>query len=94
MLRGADEGVLKVGLELDDDRQIAAMCRHFIADPGFMFATELRGAVEDCYRRLLLPATESSVLGELKAKADAEAIGVFEKNLQELLMAPPAGPPW
>ncbi len=91
MLRGAEEGVLKVNLELDDDRQIAAMSRHFITEPTFAFAPELRTCVEDCYQRLLLPATESTILAELKAKADAEAIAVFEKNLRELLMAPPAG---
>ena len=39
-----------------------------------------------------MPATESAVLQALKEKADEEAIGVFGKNLRELLMAAPAGP--
>ena len=48
--------------------------------------------MEDCYQRLLLPATESATLQELKEQADDEAIQVFAQNLRELLLAPPAGP--
>ena len=48
--------------------------------------------MEDCYQRLLLPATESATLQELKERADDEAIQVFAQNLRELLLAPPAGP--
>jgi uncharacterized protein len=49
-------------------------------------------AAEDCYERILLPATETAVLQKLKERADEEAIAMFGKNLRELLMAPPAGP--
>jgi uncharacterized protein len=59
--------------------------------PLFEFHRELIGVVEDCWRRLLLPATESTVLQALKERADAEAIAVFGKNLRELLLTPPAG---
>ena len=47
---------------------------------------------EDCYDRLLLPATESTVLQQLRERADDSAIEVFAKNLNELLMSAPAGP--
>ncbi len=38
------------------------------------------------------PVLETELWGELKVKADAEAIGVFAANLRELLLAPPLGP--
>ena len=41
---------------------------------------------------MLLPATESTILGQLKETAGGEAISVFGKNLNDLLMAAPAGP--
>jgi uncharacterized protein len=56
------------------------------------FHQELLATVEDCYQRLLLPATESATLQVLKERADDEAIQVFVQNLRELLLAPPAGP--
>ena len=92
MLRGEAEGVLKVGLALPDDEIVAELKAKFVRNRSFPFYNELRSAVDDCYQRLLQPATESSVMQVLKEKADEEAIAVFGKNLQELLMAPPAGP--
>lgn len=92
MLRGADEGVLKVGLALDDEHVVADLKPQLLPNRQLAFFDELAATVEDCYQRLLLPATESSVLQVLKEKADEEAIAVFGKNLRELLMAPPAGP--
>lgn len=92
MLRGEAEGVLKVGVTLDDGEILAQLKAKLVRNRQFPFYNELRLAVEDCYQRLLLPATESSVMQVLKEKADEEAIAVFGKNLHELLMAPPAGP--
>ncbi len=92
MLRGEAEGVLKVGVELDQAQVLRDLRPKLVHNRSFEFHQELCQAVEDCYTRLLLPATESSVLGTLKDRADEEAIAVFGKNLRELLMSPPAGP--
>jgi protein Tex len=92
MKRGDEEGILRVGLELDNDRVVGQMQSYFVENPQFEFYRELLKTVEDCFERLLLPATESSVFQLLKERADEEAIAVFGKNLRELLLAPPAGP--
>ncbi|WP_168565797.1 Tex family protein [Crateriforma spongiae] len=92
MLRGEAEGVLRIGLQMEDDRAIAHLRSTFLRNRSFEFAAELADAAEDCFVRLLQPATQSTVLQMLKEKADQEAIEVFGKNLNELLMAPPAGP--
>ncbi|WP_372898584.1 Tex family protein [Stieleria sp.] len=92
MLRGSAEGILRLGVELEGDRELTDLKRKLVPNRNSEFSSELNQCVEDCYERLLMPATESSVLGQLKERADAEAIEVFGKNLRELLMAPPAGP--
>ncbi len=92
MLRGEAEGVLRVGLAMEDDRAISHLKSTFIQHPAGEFSHELNTAAEECFTRHLQPATQSSVLQILKERADEEAIGVFGKNLHELLMAAPAGP--
>ena len=94
MLRGEAEGVLRVGLALDDSQVLSHLKSQFVHNRQFEFHGELVATVEDCYERLLMPATQSTVLQILKEKADEEAIDVFGKNLRELLMAAPAGPRW
>jgi uncharacterized protein len=92
MRRGESEGILRVGVELEKDRIISQMQAYFVHNPQFEFHSDLLDAVEDCFDRLLMPATDSAVLQTLKERSDDEAIAVFAKNLRELLLAPPAGP--
>ena len=92
MLRGADEGILRVGIALDDEREMRSLQRRLVTNPQFEFFADLKDCAIDCYERLLLPATDSAILSQLKESADIEAISVFGKNLNDLLMAAPAGP--
>lgn len=45
----------------------------------------------DAYKRLLSPAIEVELRVELKTRADDEAITVFGRNLEQLLLSAPAG---
>lgn len=92
MLRGSSEGILRVGLKLDESRELSELKRQLVHNRQFEFHRDLLDGAEDCFTRLLLPATESTVLQQLKEQADEDAISVFGKNLHELLMAAPAGP--
>ena len=92
MLRGESEGLLRIGIAMDDGRAVSRMKSQFLHDQRFEFHRDLLETISDCYERLLQPATQSSVLQNLKEQADTEAIEVFGKNLHELLMASPAGP--
>lgn len=92
MLRGETEGMLRVGIEVDTDQTVSQLKQQLVTNRQFEFYSDLLTAVEDCCERLLMPATETTVLQKLKEKADEEAIAVFGKNLRELLLAPPAGP--
>ncbi len=92
MKRGEAEGLLRVGVELDDDYVLRKLKPRMATNHQFEFHRELLETVDDCYQRLLLPATESATLQGLKERADDEAIQVFAQNLRELLLAAPAGP--
>ncbi|MBP90858.1 MAG: RNA-binding transcriptional accessory protein [Planctomycetaceae bacterium] len=92
MKRGEAEGLLRVGIELDDDYVLRKLRPRLAHNRQFEFHRELLDTVEDCYSRLLMPAVESATLQELKERADDEAIQVFAQNLRELLLAAPAGP--
>ena len=91
MQRGEADGLLRVSVELDDDYVLGNLKPRLVHNRQFEFHAELLATVEDCYQRLLLPATESATLQELKERADEEAIQVFTQNLRELLLSPPAG---
>ena len=92
MLRGSSEGILRVGLTFEGDREISDFKRRLVTNRDFEFFNDLNSAAEDCFTRLLMPATESAVMQQLKKDADEAAIDVFAKNLEKLLMAAPAGP--
>jgi uncharacterized protein len=91
MLRGEREKILSLSLRPDQDQALTGLARLFPISSGPCGAV-VQEAVADGYSRLLAPSLETELWGELKAKADAEAIGVFVANLRELLLAPPLGP--
>jgi Transcriptional accessory protein len=91
MLRGEREKILSLSLRPDQDEALAGLGRLFPIPTGPCGAI-VQEAVADGYGRLLAPSFETELWGELRTKADAEAIGVFAANLRELLLAPPLGP--
>ena len=92
MQRGEAEGVLKIGMAMDDEANQRQLKARLLTNPNFEFRAELETTVVDCYDRLLSPSAENALLQSLKEKADKEAVEVFAKNLRDLLMASPAGP--
>lgn len=92
MQRGEAEGLLRVGIELDDESVLQKLRTDLLTERRFEFHAELMRTVEDAYHRLLRPAIETAVLAQLKEQADTDAIEVFARNLRELLLASPAGP--
>jgi uncharacterized protein len=89
--RGEAEGFLYFNIELDSERPLALLRSRILKAPGD-WTPQLELAITDCYKRLLNLSLQSEVRLELKQRADTEAIQVFRENLQNLLLAPPAGP--
>ncbi|HEU4700830.1 MAG TPA: Tex family protein [Gemmatimonadales bacterium] len=52
---------------------------------------QLALVVQDAYKRLVAPSVVAELRLELKTRADEEAIAIFGQNLEQLLLAAPAG---
>jgi len=78
--RGEREGVLKVALEANDDAFVATLQRRYAGGHGFV-ADEVRAAVADGYKRLLAPAIERDLRGDLTERAEAHALTIFALRL-------------
>ena len=94
MRRGEEEGVLRVSITIEDDDAIARLKRSLPPTPsheGRACRRLLEEAVEDGYKRLLLPSIETEFAALSKQRADEEAINVFAQNLRQLLLSAPLG---
>ena len=92
MKRGEDEGLLKIGLSVDDEAMLERLNRIFVRKTATSQSRELvEAAVADGYKRLLRPSIENEMFGMAKVKADDRAITTFAENLRQLLLAPPLG---
>ena len=87
--RGESEKVLRVRLDVPERDWRHAVAERYRPDPRSPFAGELELACQDAAKRLLLPAVERDVRGELGERAEAHAIAVFAENLRGLLTQPP-----
>src|SRR5260370_26650548 len=88
--RGAKEGLLHFAIELEAARSVTSLKNKVSREQGD-WVPHLEQAVEDSYERLLNPSIQTEVRLELKDRSDVEAIRVFRENLENLLLAPPAG---
>ena len=91
MRRGEEEGILRVGITIDDEGAIERLQRQHVRGNG-PCQKLVSEAVDDAYKRLLRPSIENEFAAQSKEKADAEAIEVFKQNLRQLLLAAPLGP--
>ena len=86
--RGEKKGCLSVRLTVDHEENIAWIYKRIHQRPS-IFEEELRAAIEDGYKRLLVPALERELRAQLTAAAEEKAIAVFGHNLRQLLLQPP-----
>lgn len=94
MLRANNEGIVSVGLDSDAEKCDKKIYYDFCQEqhyPSEALAEQIRLAVDDSFKRLLEPSISNEVIKEAKEKADKESIKVFGENLEQLLLASPAG---
>ncbi len=87
--RGEAEGVLAWSIEGPADDILAGLTARVVGRRPAR--GQLTRVAEDAYRRLMAPSIQTELRLELKERADAEAIHIFGQNLEQLLLAPPAG---
>lgn len=90
--RGVKEQILNYTIEINAEKSLQLISARVIKEAQSVFASWLERAIKDSYERLLSPTLQSEVRALLKERSDAEAIKVFEANLANLLLSPPAGP--
>jgi uncharacterized protein len=89
--RGTKEAILTSSIECNDARAVELVTAAVLRDPESEFAPLITEAARDGYSRLLRPEIESEIRGQMKERADREAIRVFQVNLANLLLSPAAG---
>ncbi len=90
MRRGEAEGVLRVSISVDDEQAVSRIERIFVK--GQTEDSRLvREAVRDGYARLLEPSISNEFAASSRQAAEENAISIFVRNLEQLLMASPLG---
>ena len=87
--RGEEEGVLAWTIAAPAEEIIAGLTMRVAH--GRRAEQQLRLVAQDAYKRLLAMSIEVELRLELKTRADEEAIAIFGRNLEQLLLAAPAG---
>jgi uncharacterized protein len=90
MMRGENEGFLKVGIAPPEENAAQTLERFFVKGTTAS-SDHVRLAAKDAYKRLLHPSLETEMRNSIKEQADVHAIKVFAENLRQLLMLPPLG---
>ena len=90
VLRGEEEGLLKVKILIESERAIEKLSRYYIKSSGAC-SDQITLAIKDSLKRLIFPSIESEMRKEAKQKADIDAIDVFANNLKQLLLSAPLG---
>jgi transcriptional accessory protein Tex/SPT6 len=90
--RGVKEQVLSHNIEIDREKAVQNISSRLLKENDSVFSPFLNSAIKDSYDRLLNPNLQGEIRTLLKEQSDREAIKVFEENLTNLLLSPPAGP--
>ena len=86
--RGERGKVLRVKIECDQEA-MAKVTDEISVPDDHPHAEFLRGCARDALARLILPSLERETRRELTERAEGHAVGVFAKNLRNLLLQPP-----
>jgi uncharacterized protein len=87
--RGEEEGMLAWSVAAPVEEIVGGLTNRVSA--GRRALGQLTLAAQDAYKRLLAFSIEVELRLELKTRADEEAIVIFGRNLEQLLLAAPAG---
>ncbi|MEZ5400092.1 MAG: Tex family protein [Bryobacteraceae bacterium] len=88
--RGEASNILYFSIELEPESALNHLRSAIHREQGD-WTPQLSLAIDDAWKRLLNTSIQTEVRLELKQRSDAEAIKVFRDNLENLLLAAPAG---
>ena len=88
MKRGEKEKKLKVKVVVPEERMTGLVEKNLIRRNS-IFRPLLEETCQDSYKRLIAPSVEREMRNILRERAEEDAIKVFAKNTENLLMVPP-----
>ncbi|MBR0519475.1 helix-hairpin-helix domain-containing protein [bacterium] len=91
MRRGEECGALTLKSEVSEEEHIFTLKNKYMTGQHF-YKDIVEQAVNRAYNQYLRPALETRIKQELFEVAQNEAISVFSKNMESILMAPPIPP--
>lgn len=86
--RGEKEKMLKVKVAIEPEEVVRFLEKKIIRGKS-IFGNLLKDTIADSYKRLIAPSVEREMRNVLTERAETEAIKVFSKNTEKLLMVPP-----
>jgi protein Tex len=87
--RGEKEKKLKVKVLPPTEGILEILEKTVLRNGKSIFAPLLQDTLEDSYKRLIAPSMEREMRSMLTERAELEAVKVFAKNTEKLLMVPP-----
>lgn len=87
--RGEKEKKLKVKVNVNIDDMHGIIAKAVIRNEKSIFFSILEETIADAYKRLISPSVEREMRNLLTERAEAEAVKIFAKNTESLLMTPP-----
>ena len=87
--RGENEKILTVKIEAPVDKILSYLEKQIIVRDNRYTTGIIKEAIEDSYERLIAPSIEREIRNQLTDTAEAGAIKVFGRNLEQLLLQPP-----
>lgn len=87
--RGEKEKKLKVKINVNVEDMHSIISKAVIKNEKSIFFALLLETIADAYKRLMAPSIEREMRNILTERAEAEAVKIFAKNTESLLMVPP-----
>ena len=87
--RGEKEKKLKVKVTIDQEAIHGLIAESVIKNNRSIFKSLLDDTIDDAYKRLMAPSIEREMRNMLTERAEAEAVKIFARNTESLLMTPP-----
>ena len=87
--RGEKEKKLKVKVTIDQEAIHGLIAESVIKNNRSIFKSLLDDTIDDAYKRLMAPSVEREMRNMLTERAEAEAVKIFARNTESLLMTPP-----
>ncbi len=91
MRRGEAEGFLSLSISGNDSICIDRLNSYLVKSSRSAASPLVTDAITDSFKRLLSPSIETEFMQSSKEAADKEAIRIFVRNLEQLLMSAPLG---